>query len=160
MAKKSKSILNPQQAEFLSHYTNPHSETFGNANQSALKAKYSKTYSENITDAMPEWLLENVGDMKLLNKAVKVLDETLDMDDTFETDKGTRRDSSLTRIKQDSAKFVAERIGKKRFSLKSNLLDDDGKPIPIPIYGGISIKSFEVPRHDGDQEALPTSEEN
>ena len=31
---------------------------------------------------------------------------------------------------------------------------------PVPIYGGQSVKEIQVPRHDSDQESLPTIEEN
>lgn len=56
MAKKDKAILTPQQILFLSCYTNPKSETFGNAVQSSLKAGYTESYANNITHSMPEWL--------------------------------------------------------------------------------------------------------
>lgn len=81
------SILTPQQAEFLANYTNPNSETFGNALQSALKAKYSQEYSESITAKGLDWLAEYVGDAKLVNKALRNLDKALDgeLDDQEKT---------------------------------------------------------------------------
>lgn len=70
--------LNPQQIEFLVAYTNPRSPTWGNALQSALKAKYSQEYAETITAQMPEWLSENLGKNKLVQKAEKNLDKALE----------------------------------------------------------------------------------
>ena len=49
-------LITPQQEPFLERYTNPKSPTFGNATQSALEAKYSREYAENITALMPDWL--------------------------------------------------------------------------------------------------------
>ena len=158
---RSKQLLSPQQKLFLSLYTNPKSSSFGNAYQSALAAKYSKKYAENITDKDLTWLGENVGDTKLLKKAVKVLDDTLEMDDYYESEHGSRRDPHLTKIKQDSAKFVASTVGKRRFSTRSPMLDDEGNPIPIPIYAGASAKTIiEVQGHDVDPEGLPAPKED
>ena len=160
MAKKKK-LLTPQQEKFLALYTNPQSKTFGNASASAIEAEYSETYAHNITDAMPSWLLEKIGDTRLLNKAVKVLDKTLEEGyDEYETEEGLRRDSSLSRISQDSAKFIAETVGKKRFSKRSGLLDDEGNPIPTPIYGGLAIKTVSLQGHDGDQKGLSAPQED
>ena len=66
-------LLSPQQELFLSYYTNPKSETFSNATQSGIKAGYTENYANNITALMPDWLLENIGDMKRLRKAEKNL---------------------------------------------------------------------------------------
>lgn len=112
---KDKTILSPQQEAFLSYYTNPKSETFGNARASALKAKYKENYANNITDLMPEWLLENIGDMKLLNKAEKVLNKTLD----YETiNKQGKIDTPLLAIQNKTAQFIAGTIGKNKYSTK------------------------------------------
>ena len=116
-------ILTPQQELFLASYTNPKSDTFSNALQSALKAGYSQEYSENITHSMPEWLSENIGSMTLLSKAERALNKTLEED--YEIDEITKegvtlrkRDPALAKIKQDSAKFIASTVGKKKYSTK------------------------------------------
>ncbi len=49
-------LLTRQQESFLSYYCDPKSETFSNAYQSAIKAKYSKEYAESITSQLPDWL--------------------------------------------------------------------------------------------------------
>lgn len=105
-------ILTPQQIEFLRGYTDPNSETFGNATQSAINAKYTREYAENITSLMPEWLSENIGDLKMLRKAEKNLNNALDIDVKDEKlgDRGLR-----------ATMFVAERLGRKRYGQKIDL---------------------------------------
>lgn len=130
-------FLTPQQELFLASYCNPKSPTFSNAVQSAIKAGYTETYANNITAEMPEWLLENLGDTKRLLKAEKVLDEMLEMDTEIEveTEEGgyTKTDTGLVKIKQDTAKFVAERLGKQKYSTRNELTGKDGKELPTPI---------------------------
>lgn len=109
--------LNPQQAEFLANYTNPNSDTFGNAKQSALKAKYSEEYSDNIMALMPEWLESNIGDYRRLIKAEKVLDKVLEMD---AVDQEGKLDNQLLKTQTDVAKFVGSTIGKKKYSTKGD----------------------------------------
>ena len=108
-------ILTPQQETFLSYYTNPKSETFSNALQSALKAGYSQEYSESITSKNLDWLAENVGDMKMLNKAEKVLNKTLEYDAVNSEGK---IDTSLLAIQNKTAQFVTERLNKNKYSTK------------------------------------------
>lgn len=134
---KEKRFLDPQKELFLSYYTNPKSETFSNAKQSALKAGYSETYSDNIMALMPEWLFDNIGDFKRLRKAEKVLDETLEINTQKPVEiKGEIKmveDSSLLKIKQDTAKFVAERLNKQKYSTRIENTGKDGKELPTPI---------------------------
>lgn len=134
-------ILTPQQELFLASYTNPKSSTFGNALQSGLKAGYTQEYSENITNLLPDWLSENIGDFKMLAKAEKVLNEMLEMPtNVFEVEDNQEvivSSAPHMKIKQDTAKFVAERLGKKKYSVKSQFENDDGQPITVRIvqYG-------------------------
>ena len=116
MAKENK-ILTPQQILFLESYTNPKSEFFGNARQSALKAGYTETYADNITDSMPSWLLENVGSMKMLDKAERNLNEVQDL--TIRDENG----KVLTDVLRERNKidiFVAGTIGKNKYSTKGD----------------------------------------
>lgn len=112
-------MLTSQQEAFLSYYLDPKSETWSNARQSALKAGYAENYANNITDSMPDWLLENVGDHKRLNKAEKNLDKLLEQDDDL-------------KVQADITKFVAERLGKRKYSLRQELTGAEGKPLIIP----------------------------
>lgn len=111
-------ILNPQQIEFIKFYLDPKSETFGNAYQSALKVGYSDTYAQNITDLMPKWLSENIGDADMLNKAISNLKEFLNLE--------YKNDGNKLRVKFDATKFVAERLGKAKFG-------QEGSKTIIPI---------------------------
>lgn len=105
-------ILSPQQIQFLSHYTNPESETFSNAYRSALKANYSEEYAQNITGQLPDWLSESISDIKMLKKAERNLDKALDID----INNKEIGDRSLK-----ATLFVAERLGKKKYSQKYDL---------------------------------------
>jgi len=142
-------VLNPQQQDFLAFYTNPNSETFGNALQSALRAKYSQEYAETITAQMPDWLSENLGDMKRLKKAEKVLDKTLELEPIGEDGK---IDTQVLKIQADVAKFVGSTIGKAKYSTRQEHTGKDGKDLPTPIIN--------VQRNDGIQEDKPTEETN
>jgi len=117
-------ILTPQQEQFLYNYTNPKSDTFGNAYRSALKAGYSEEYSQNITGLLPLWLSEHIGDHRLVDKALKNLETTLSDDENKP-------------LKWDATKFTLSRLNKKKFSERQELTDGDGKPLSVNIvnYG-------------------------
>lgn len=127
-------ILTPQQIKFLEYYLDIKSETFSNALQSGIRAGYSKEYSENIMNCMPKWLSENIGDTKLLMKAVRNLDKFLD-------------DNKNVNIQADITKFVAKSLGRKRFGDNIDLTTK-GKKI-IPILGG---KTNDISTDDSDNE--------
>jgi hypothetical protein len=111
-------LLTPQQELFLERYTNPKSPTFGNASQSAKDSGYSDTYSENITDSMPEWLLENIGDMKRLRKAEKNLEEVQNIQ--IYNDEG-KLDANLIDKRTKVDMFIAERLNKAKYSTRTDL---------------------------------------
>jgi ubiquinone biosynthesis protein UbiJ len=144
-------ILNPQQEKFLNYYLDINSETFGNAYQSALKAKYSEEYAQNITALMPSWLSENIGDTQLLQKAVENIKNFLEMDISEpligmfgpvkdkKSGKIYRKDNvKKMRIKADLTKFVAKRLGRKRFGQEKQKTI-----VPIQINFGEARKEFE-----------------
>jgi hypothetical protein len=108
--KKGKMIFNPRQLLFITLYFDPSSETFGNALQSALKAGYSKDYSECITGMELEWLAEASKDMNIVSKAEKNLSHFLDLDEDS--------DSKL-RVKSENTRFALERLNKKKYSSKT-----------------------------------------
>lgn len=107
--KKYDMILQPRQIRFLESYLDVESETFGNVYRSALRAGYDEKYAQNISGQMPNWLSENLDDSKMLKKAENNIIEMLDIKKTS---------PSYLRIKADITKFVAERVGKKKYSLK------------------------------------------
>lgn len=144
--KKSKSkkvILTPQQEAFLSCYTDPKSPTFSNAYQSALEAGYSKEYAESLTSKSLKWLSENVGDLNRLQKAEKVLDDILDLPHVVQAmgpfgplfEKGKDKKPIMTvstailKVKNDSAKFVAERLNKQKYSTRSEVTAKGGRDL-------------------------------
>lgn len=118
-----KDRLDPKQIEFLKNYLNPKSKTFGNAVQSALKAGFTESYANNLMTLMPDWLSENMGDMEMVKKAERNLDEILELP--------TTKDNSRLKIKSDISKFVVERLNKKKWSERKELTGDEGKPLLI-----------------------------
>lgn len=123
--------LNPQQTLFLASYTNPKSETFGNALQSALKAGYTKEYSENITALMPDWLLENIGKTKLVQKAEKNLEKALDggLDDAKKGKKEIQwkaTEMTLKTLRKEDYSERTEVTGKGGASLNINIINFNG----------------------------------
>lgn len=115
-----------RQLKFLEYYLNPKSETYTNALQSALKAGFAQQYAESITAQMPDWLLEALGKEQRLAKAEKVFDECLTME--------TGDDSQKLKIKQDTAKFIAETIGKdKGYTKRGELTGKDGKELKFVV---------------------------
>ena len=122
------SELSPKQTLFKEYYLNPNSETFGNALQSALRAGYEQEYAESIGNQKTEWFAEIIRDFQRLAKAERVLDEMLDLAILSPLDS-----HQLVKIKQDTAKFIAERMGKQKYSQRQELTGPDGKELPTPI---------------------------
>lgn len=128
----------PRQTLFLSYYINPKSETFSNARKSAIRAGYSPEYADSITSEFPTWLEDKLGDLKRLKRAENVLDETLDIPvETLEWE-GSGDDKTqivvtnpaLVKVRQDTAKFVAERLGRKKYSTHHEIdVTSGGRPL-------------------------------
>jgi len=133
--------LDPRQRLCWELYTNPRSETFGNGTQSAIKAGYEPDYADQITTV--EWFKGKLRRLNMLGKAEKVLEETLDMPiNTLEWEgHGEGREQvvvtnpQLIKIKQDTAKFLAERLGKAEYSTRTELTGEDGGAIKATITG-------------------------
>lgn len=146
--------LDPRQKMCWEFYINPKSETFGSARASAMKAGYEEEYANQITTS--EWFIVKLRRLNMLGKAEKVLDDMLtmpvlvvdkfgnerkkksvededDMDDE-EQELITRTDPALVKIKQDTAKFLAERLGKDDgYSTRSELTAKDGEQISLGV---------------------------
>jgi 5-hydroxyisourate hydrolase-like protein (transthyretin family) len=61
--------------------------------------------------------------------------------------------TELMRIQADTSKFVAERLGKKKYSLKSPFTDDEGNQLGIivlPIRRKQNGDILETPTETGD----------
>lgn len=134
---KKQAVESPKQLRFLEFYNDPKSKTFGNAAGSARAAGFGKNYSRAITYKMPGWLQEaRERRIKMLAKAEQVLEDTLTMNTKVKVFAGTavidvKEDSGLRKIKQDSAKFIAERVGKDYYSVRSELTGKEGGPVEI-----------------------------
>lgn len=119
--------LNPQQAAFKENYCNPESETFGNAYQAAIKAGFAPEYAKVITapSAELQWVAEILKRVRMLGKAEKVLEKTLDLVED--------EDSAKIKIAQDSAKFIAKGLGGNAYSEKIEAdITTGGKPLYLP----------------------------
>ena len=140
--------LDPRQNLCWELYVTPGSETFGNALQSAIRAGYSKATAKTIKNS--PWFSEKLQRLDLLQKGEKVLAYTLTMPHEVPAmgtlgpikDKEGRAvmkiDSALLRIKLDSAKFVAERLGKAHYSTRAELVGKDGEALlPTPLLDGV-----------------------
>lgn len=135
--------MDPRQTDFLIFYMDPKSETRGNALQSALKAGYKQEYAESITALMPDWLSENIGKREaMLLKAERNLNEVLDIEHIVPAmgpfgpiiDKKTKKpymkvSTSILKLKQDTSHFIAETVGKKYYSKRTELTGADGEKL-------------------------------
>lgn len=122
--------LDPRQKLCWEFYIDPKSQTFGNAYKSALKAGYQNASSQQITDE--PWFIEKVKTLNMLDKAEKNLNEFLEIEDK----KGER-----FRVKADITKFVAERVGKARYSTRQEMTGAEGKDLTIQISEAIAKKN-------------------
>lgn len=114
--------LKPQQQAFLKYYLDPKSETWGNAYRSALKAEYSEEYSQSITAQMPDWLSDNLGKNKMVQKAERNLDMALDglLDDP---EKGAKT------IQHKATEFTLRALRKQDYSDRIEHTGADGKDL-------------------------------
>ena len=112
MKQANQHLVDPRQSLFLENYFDPKSGTFANALQSALKAKYSQEYAEILSARMPKWLSEKVSNSYLLQKAESNIKEFLEDDEN-------------KKIKADMTKFVAERMGRKKWGQNKELESDN-----------------------------------
>ncbi len=127
--------LDPRQKLCWDLYIDPRSQTFGNGTQSAIKAGYEPDYADQITTV--EWFKGKVRRLNMLDKAEKVLEEMLELETkTVKEDEDgeqvIRVDSALVKIKQDTAKFIAERVGKAEgYSTRTEHTGAEGKDLTI-----------------------------
>ena len=141
-------MKDPRQALFIAYYIDPKSETFGNAMASALRAGYKKGYAKNIGNQMPEWLREKqekIKDEEMIKLAENNLKEFMEVsvDQPIigmfgpvldeEGDAVMKPNVGIMKIKQDTTKFVAERLNRKKYGQKVELGTDPDNPIEINI---------------------------
>lgn len=133
--------LTPKQILFLTNYLDPKSKTFSNAYQSAISAGFSEEYAKTIISRGLEWVSENVRRVKMLEKAEQRLEEAISLpivDIEGKTDKAVI----------DASKFVASRLGKEKWSERTELTGKDGKDLivqPINYADTAQIQSENIP---------------
>lgn len=127
--------LDPRQRICWENYINPTSPTFADAKNSAIAAGYTASHAVDIKKL--SWFRRSERRVRLHDKGETVLEEMLDMPVTIrEVDMsgGILREyvvtePALIRIKQDTAKFVVERLDKENWSTRQEMSGPDGGPI-------------------------------
>lgn len=121
--------LDPRQRLLWKFYIDPHSETFGNALQSAIKAGYTTGTAEQITATT--WFKSKVRRVEMLDKAEENLKEVLKMDVMEEG----KINPQLLRIKTDVSTTMAKTLGKEHYSEKQEIdVKSGGEPIKSINY--------------------------
>ena len=131
----SSKLLDPRQIACWENYVNPESPTFGNQRQSAIAAGYTEQTADKVADH--EWFKGRIRRLNIRLKAEKVLDEMLEMPVKRAVRRGKGdeveeivvTDPGLVKIKQDTAKFAAERLGKDDWSTRQEITGAEGGPI-------------------------------
>lgn len=129
--------MDPRQKLCWDYFIDPTSETFSSAYASAQKAGYTEGTASQITTE--DWFKEKLRTLNMLDKAERVLNDMLEMSVETITEGDNpivKTEPALIKIKQDTAKFIAERVGKARYSTRTELTGADGKDLPSPIYSG------------------------
>jgi hypothetical protein len=128
-------LLDARQIACWENYANPESPSFGNQRQSAIRAGYGPAFADKVADQ--EWFQGRIRRLNMRIKAEKVLDEMLEMpvqrvkregfgEDSVEV---VVTDTGLVKIKQDTAKFAAERLGKDDWSTRQEITGAEGGPV-------------------------------
>lgn len=139
--------MNPQRLAFKENYCNPSSETFGNIRQSALKAGFSESYSETLmsNSVDNDWVKEIIKDYQMLSKAENRLNEAMDI---------PVNDEKLGERSLKASMFVAETLGKQKYSKRNEHTGPDGKELPKPLL------AYVISSNNSNQENNGTNKEN
>lgn len=118
-------LMDPRQLACWQAYADPKSKTFCNAYRSALNAGYSEAMSRTMTGRT--WFKDRLRRLKMLSKAEKVFDRTLDMNTV---DNQGKEQADLLRIQTDVAKHISKTLGKDEgYSERSEVTGKNGNPI-------------------------------
>ena len=118
----------PRQVIFLKNYLDPKSDKFANSYQSAIGAGYEHEYAKTILSKDLDWLAESVRDEQMISLAENNLRKGMNED--YKTD--DKVDSAVMRTVMDVSKFVAQTLGKNKFSSKG---EDAANKIADKILG-------------------------
>jgi len=110
--------------ELWNNYSDPTSPTFNNVLRSAIRAGYSESTARVI--AQEPWFIKRRENfVQLLPKAEENILECLNLDTKIPVlinqELTYKHDHALLRIKHDASTFVAETVGRQRFSKKLTL---------------------------------------
>lgn len=144
-------ILTPQQELFLELYSDPtKTATFANARQAALAAGYSESYADNLTNLLPEWLSDFIGDARRIAKAEQNLNEYQSLS---VLDKEGVPNPAMVSAKGKIDMFILERTHKKKYAARNEMTGADGIPLPAQIV----ITQHGEPRDSSSQETIPST---
>lgn len=118
--------LDPRQKLCWESYTNPKSETFGNATQSAIKAGYTTGTADTITTT--EWFIGKLWRLNSTYTGERKIKELMELPilekDTAKVDVG------IARIQADLAKYLTSTQGKDDgYSTRSEITGKGGEPL-------------------------------
>lgn len=115
--------LDPRRQTFAAAFYDPTSDTYGQLVPSGLKAGFTTTYSQNLTNSRPKWLLRIIEKMDLMTTVKKNIKKHLELKTEVPVmtafgpykDKKTKKfimheDAKLLKIQQDMTIFVAEKL--------------------------------------------------
>jgi hypothetical protein len=114
----------PRVDMFKQFYLRPDSYTFMNVRQSALRAGYTEHYANSLSSVSgPKWYIEMIetGDYRraqMLDKAEQRL---------YERVEEAVQDKDGRKLQADVAKFVTERLGKDKYSVRQEVTGADGR---------------------------------
>lgn len=135
-------VFDPRVDIFKQFYLSPSSYTFMNIRQSALRAGYTDQYARNISVQRPKWWLELI-DSAEYNRAEMVKKSESHFINMLETP-DTTDDRERIKLKQRTAEFVTERLGKDIYSTRQEVTGADGRRL------------FDVKDRDSKQAPLST----
>lgn len=113
---------------FKQFYLDIHNtDTFCNIRQSALRAGYSEDYANNISGRLnpPKWWIEFKETQDFI-RADLLRQSEQHFYDVLQTPKDTN-DLERYKLKQRTAEFVSERVGKEVYSTRQELTGADGR---------------------------------
>ena len=114
----------PKQDAYHAYYTDPNSETYCNAYQSAIKAGFSDSYARSITHQSPDWMTADARRVQMLHQAEKNLQAIANW-----SEEDFKHNPQMYKIWQDTNKFLSERLGKEHYSTRSEVTGKGGKQL-------------------------------
>lgn len=118
--------LDPRQKLCWEYYTNPKSETFGNAMQSAIKAGYTEGTANTIT--VNDWFIGRLWRLNATFTGEKKIKELMELS-ILDPD-SSKVDVGIARIQADLAKYLTSTQGKNEgYSNRTELTGAEGEKL-------------------------------